>query len=134
MPKKTESKSFLDSFKKIVVLVSGIAFVSSSVLFIVRLLTNPLENSPVPEQTEVLAEHLKSQEEGYLIVLEREPNNTSALQGLVDIRMQLNDLEGTIAPLEKLITIYPDDENLKLLLATIQQELANQQQNQTNPE
>ncbi|TVQ42917.1 MAG: tetratricopeptide repeat protein [Gloeocapsa sp. DLM2.Bin57] len=131
MPKKTESKS---SLKKILVLVFGVAFVSSSVLFIVRLLTNPVENSPVPEQTQTLSEHLKSQEEGYLIVLEREPDNTSALQGLVDIRIQLNDLEGTIAPLEKLISIYPDDENLKLLLATVQQELANQQQNQTNPD
>ncbi len=128
MPKETPRTQ--DSIKRILVLVSGVSFISSSVFFIIKLLTTPSPNSPSPEQTQSVTDQLKAQEQGYLIVLEREPENTSALQGLVEVRLKLNDLEGAIAPLEKLITIYPDDESIKMLLATVRQQIASEQPNQ----
>lgn len=125
MPKETPKK---DYFKKVLILISGLGFLFSGGGLLLKLLSNPIPASQPAAQTQSVTDQLKIQEQGYLLVLEREPDNVSALQGLVQTRLDLDDLEGTIAPLEKLITIYPEDNSIKMLLDTVRQELANKKQ------
>lgn len=61
-------------------------------------------NGDTPEAVET-ANPLVSQEQGYELVLEREPNNKTALRGLVDIRKELGDTSGAIEALDQLIAI-----------------------------
>ena len=125
MPKETPKKNY---FKKGLILISGLGFLFSSGGLLIKMLNNPQPTSQPAVETQSVTDQLKIQEQGYLLVLEREPDNTTALQGLVQTRLELDDLEGTIAPLEKLTTIYPEDEKIKMLLDTVRQELANKGQ------
>ena len=125
MPKETPKK---DYFKKVLILISGLGFLFSGGGLLFKLLSNPIPASQPAAQTQSVTDQLKIQEQGYLLVLKREPDNVSALQGLVQTRLELDNLEGTIAPLEKLTTIYPEDNSIKMLLDTVRQELANKKQ------
>jgi len=125
MPKETPKKEY---FKKALILISGLGFLFSSGGLLVRILHSQVPASQPTAQTQSVTDQLKIQEQGYVLVLEREPDNATALQGLVQTRLELDDLEGTIAPLEKLVTIYPEDKSIKMLLDTVRQELANKKQ------
>ena len=69
-----------------------------------------------------LTQQLQKQARGYEVVLQREPKNQIALQGLVEIRLQMKDFEGTIEPMETLVRLNPEQERYKTLLATIKQQ------------
>lgn len=60
---------------------------------------------------------------GYQKVLEREPNNDTALNGLLKIRLQQKDLTGAIAPLAKLAKLHPELTEYGVLLAQAKQQL-----------
>jgi len=64
---------------------------------------------------------LRQRERGYEIVLEREPNNPVALEGLAHTRLELGDAEGAIAPLEMLVKAYPDRADYQEQLAAAQE-------------
>jgi len=72
--------------------------------------------SPTPS-VESRQEKLEAQERGYELVLEREPENQSVLRGLLDVRLELRDITGAIAPLEKLVQLNPQDIQYQVLLA-----------------
>lgn len=73
--------------------------------------------NPIPEPSGESA--LVTQERGYGLVLQREPNNETALRGLVDTRTQLGDEAGAIAALDQLIALHPEDKALKAERATL---------------
>ncbi len=52
-------------------------------------------------------ELLESQASGYEMILQREPDNQTALEGLLDIRFKQGDLVGVIPPLERLSQLNP---------------------------
>ncbi|MDJ0897716.1 MAG: tetratricopeptide repeat protein [Xenococcus sp. MO_188.B8] len=111
--------------QRILVVVFGLAFVGSTGAVIIGSLLRKdtsVANSPVAETVSPL-EQLQAQAKGYEKVLAREPNNINALTSLVQIRLQTGDLEGAIAPLDKLVEMYPEDTNLVALKAQIKQEL-----------
>ena len=66
---------------------------------------------------------LAAEASGYQKVLEREPNNNTALTGLLQIRLQQKDLQGAIAPLEKLAKLNPEQTEYANLLAQAKQQL-----------
>ncbi len=66
---------------------------------------------------------LAAEASGYEKVLEREPNNDTALNGLLDIRLQQKDIESAIAPLAKLAKIHPEQTEYSTLLAQAKQQL-----------
>jgi tetratricopeptide (TPR) repeat protein len=60
---------------------------------------------------------------GYELVLEREPDNQTALQELVKARVALGDLAGAVDPLERLAKLNPDVPNYAVLLGQTKQQL-----------
>ncbi len=60
---------------------------------------------------------------GYQKVLEREPDNDTALNGLLKIRLQEKDINGAIAPLEKLAKLHPEQTEYGTLLAQAKSQL-----------
>lgn len=64
---------------------------------------------------------LEAQAKGYESVVQREPQNTSALRGLLEVRLKMGDIKGAIAPLEQLAKLNPDQTDYAVLLAQAKQ-------------
>ncbi len=111
--------------QRILVVIFGLAFVGSTGAVIIGSLLRkdtPVANNPVAETASPL-EQLQAQASGYEKVLAREPNNINALISLVQIRLQTGDLQGAIAPLDKLVEMYPEDTSLVTLRQQLKEEL-----------
>lgn len=80
---------------------------------------SPSNFSDVPQDQRSI---LEEQARGYELVLQREPENQTALRGLLDIRLQLGDMQGAIVPLEKLANLNPELTDYTVLLARAKQE------------
>lgn len=81
--------------------------------------------SPTPSPSQSPADRtqqLQKQAEAYALVLQREPDNQTALRGLLEARLGLADVKGAIEPLEKLVKINPQDTRLAVLLAQANQQ------------
>ena len=120
MSKKEEQKKRII---RIVTLISAVAFLGSAGFSLIRMLTNPARSTQVSTQAEDLTQQLQAQARGYEMVLQREPENQIALQGLVEIRLQMNDFERIVEPLETLVRLNPEQEQYETLLATIKQQV-----------
>jgi tetratricopeptide (TPR) repeat protein len=83
---------------------------------------NPSPTSQQP-QSQQQQEDLASQARGYEAVLEKEPENENALQGLIEVRIKQGDIEGALPPLEKLADLNPDQEAYRILLAQAKQQV-----------
>lgn len=77
--------------------------------------------SPSPSASPGSSEELTAQARGYEAVLQREPDNQTALRGLVDVKIKQGDIQGIIAPLEKLAALNPDQPDYTVLLAQAKQ-------------
>ncbi|HEY9810645.1 MAG TPA: tetratricopeptide repeat protein [Halomicronema sp.] len=110
------------------------AFVGFSLL---PILTNVLKANQVPQQAATPTPaptsqqpsspqnkqaDLEAQARGYELVLQKEPENKAALEGLIRTRLELNDVKGVIAPLEKLATLNGDEPRYTILLAQAKQQ------------
>ena len=67
---------------------------------------------------------LEAEASGYEKVLSREPNNDTALNGLLKIRLQQKDIKAAIAPLDKLAQLHPEQTEYITLLAQAKQQIA----------
>ena len=110
---------------KVFVLAAGMAFLSSSLLGLGGLFGSSL-NKPVPTKNPAQSQNaqFQSEEKGFLTVLKREPNNQTALRGLVEIRMRTGDAPGTKAALEQLVKLNPTNNQYKEFLAALNKQLA----------
>ena len=108
---------------RIFTLILAIAFLGSAGFGLIRMLTNPAQSTQVSTEAEDLTQQLQAQARGYEMVLQREPENQIALQGLVEIRLQMNDFERIVEPLETLVRLNPELEQYETLLATIKQQV-----------
>lgn len=90
---------------------------------------SPTPTVPTPGATptpvavsEADKKNFKDIENGYLLILEKEPDNTEALEGLVEVRSQmvkigLKQPQDLIDPLEKLVRLNPNQTRYSLILA-----------------
>ena len=109
---------------RILIILSAVAFMGSTVLGAVGLFSSALQEPKDDAKTAAaksIDSQLQTQERGYELVLKREPGNQVALEALVQIRLQKNDLKGAIPPLEKLVKLNPDRASYKSLLAELKQ-------------
>ncbi|MGK7922399.1 MAG: tetratricopeptide repeat protein [Trichodesmium sp.] len=85
---------------------------------------NNSQPTPSPTQTSLADQEadMLAQARGYELVLQREPDNQTALQGLLQVRLELiqsgkGKIEEVIPPLEKLSELNPGNTNYNVLLA-----------------
>lgn len=75
-----------------------------------------------PERSE-----LELQAKGYQLVLQREPDNKTALLELLETRLKLLDIPGAITPLERLAQLNPDQTEYGVLLAQAKQQIGDRE-------
>ena len=73
------------------------------------------------------ASQIQAQAQGYTQVLQREPDNQVALKGLLDARLQLGDIKGSLLPLEKIAALNPQTPDYTVLLAQTKQYLGDRE-------
>jgi tetratricopeptide (TPR) repeat protein len=78
---------------------------------------------PSPQVSSPNNVDLAAQAKGYELVLQREPDNSTALRGLLEIRLQQGDLKGAIIPLEKLVQVKNEESDYAVLLAQARQQI-----------
>ncbi|WP_333114745.1 MULTISPECIES: tetratricopeptide repeat protein [unclassified Microcoleus] len=111
-----------DRTKQIFALVSMVGFAGSAIFGIVSLFSSGLssQHQQKPVAAAVSQESLLvAQERGYETVLQREPQNQTALEGLANVRLEMNNGKGAIEPLEKLVKLNPDRADYKVLLGQV---------------
>ncbi|MBD2344441.1 tetratricopeptide repeat protein [Anabaena subtropica] len=102
--------------KRILTIVSMISFFGSMAFAGISTVQRAIQN-PQPVTQTVSAEFsLQEQAKGYELVLQREPNNQTALEKLSLVRVQLKDFKGAREPLEKLMKLHPDRKDYQVIL------------------
>ncbi len=123
---------------QIVLALAVIAFVGVSIVPIIAAFNNPqpsIQNTasnrgsvPSSDQKSKLQDEVR----GYELVLQREPENQTALKGLLQARLQLlsqkqGDIQGVIEPLEKLAKLNPEQTEYAVLLAQAKQQIGDKE-------
>ena len=113
------------TLRRIMSLVGLISFGSAALFGIANMFKSALqEPQPLETATVVSVEdQLQKRARGYEGVLEREPENVTALEGLVKVRLEMGDRKGAIAPLEKLVGLYPHKDDYKVVLEQLKLEV-----------
>jgi tetratricopeptide (TPR) repeat protein len=70
---------------------------------------------------------IQAQAQGYTQVLQKEPENQVALKGLLNARLQLGDIKGSLLPLEKIAALNPQTPDYTVLLAQTKQHLGDRE-------
>ena len=115
-----------DRIKQIFALVSMVSFGGSAIFGIVSLFSSGLSSQHQQKQAPVAVSQeslLAAKERGYVTVLQREPQNQTALEGLANVRLEMNNKAGAIEPLEKLVKLNPDRADYKVLLGQVRQQM-----------
>jgi hypothetical protein len=133
MPETSQKKPL----QRILIIGSGLAFLGFMIGPLTQMFrSTPPASQPVANQPAASDyKQLQVQEEGYQKVLQREPENPVALQGLAQTRWQMyqatktvESLEKTLDPLEKLIKVYPKEKKLIDLRDKIKEVVAQEKQ------
>ena len=112
--------------QKMVATVSIVSFAGSMVFGMGQLFSSAWKEPNTAANNGVAVEQespLVAEARGYELVLEREPNNQVALEGLVNVRLKMGDNKGAIEPLEKLVKLNPNREDYKTGLEKAKQQL-----------
>ncbi len=123
---------------QVVLALAVVAFVGVSLVPIIEAFNNPQPSTqntastrgslPSSEQKSKLQDEVR----GYELVLQREPENQTALKGLLQARLQLlsqkqGDIQGVIEPLEKLAKLNPEQTEYAVLLAQAKQQIGDKE-------
>jgi len=120
---------------KIVLVLAALAFVGISIIPIFEGIKEQQASSNTSSQTATASaqkSELQAQEKGYELVLKREPENATALRGLLETRLQLiqsgtGEVKDVVDPLEKLVKINPNETRYAVLLAQVKQQLGDRE-------
>lgn len=123
-----------DIFKKGFIILSGGAFVWFSVAGVIKMMTTPATPVANTQNQEELSPEARLKKEmlGYQLVLDKEPNNTFALEKLVEVNLQLGNLAAALPLTEKLVALQPTNQRYQDVLKIIKKGLA-EQKTQTPP-
>ena len=102
------------------IIFSGLPLISSIVEGD-RFVTEP--NSTIATFSKQELVKLEAEAAGYETVLQREPDNETALRELLEIRLKQKDLTGALAPLEKLAQLHGEQTEYTVLLAQAKQQI-----------
>lgn len=108
---------------RIVLAFASIALIGVSILPYINTPKDVPSTVNASASPEAQRKQLEDQVRGYESVLQREPENPNALRGIVDAKRGLNDIAGTVAPLEKLVKLNPTVPDYAILLARTKQYL-----------
>ena len=102
--------------KRIVTYISVVSFGGSMLFGGINAVKQSWEkpSQPVVQTAET---ELQKQFKGYELVLQREPNNQTALESLSIIKLRTGDSQGAIALMERLVKLYPDRQDYQTVLA-----------------
>lgn len=111
--------------QRIAAIVSAACFMGSTVFAVIHFVTDNLQplSQPAPTAQESVDSQLEMQEKGYELVLQREPQNQVALEGLVKTRLQMKNFQAAQKPLEQLIKLHPSRPDYQALAGQIQQKI-----------
>ncbi|MBD2346855.1 tetratricopeptide repeat protein [Anabaena subtropica] len=123
---------------QLILALAVLAFVGVSVVPIIGALNNtsPSNQNSASNPGDSLSSNQKSKLEdevrGYELVLQREPENQTALKGLLQARLQLlalkqGNVQNVIEPLEKLAKLNPDQSEYGVLLAQAKQQIGDKE-------
>ncbi|TVQ59661.1 MAG: hypothetical protein EA366_04580 [Spirulina sp. DLM2.Bin59] len=110
--------------QRVLIILSGVAFLGGTAVMGLSMMTStpPPSSSASSEETpedDAQTVFLESQEAGYVSVLEREPENPIALEGLVKTRIELGKLKEALPPLQKLSELEPENQDYIQAIAAI---------------
>ena len=113
---------------RVLAVVGGLSFLGTTA-FVTASTFRDAMTQPSSSQTQVtsIEDRLAARERGYETVLQREPENKVALEGLVLVKLQRGDTESAIAPLEKLVELYPNRIDYQTRLAEMKQNIDNKE-------
>ena len=123
MSKKKQNKTL----SRIVTLVLGLGFAGSTLAIALSSVFSQNNSPTVSSNANApdVEEQIQQQISGYQKVLEREPQNVTALEGLAQIYLQ-TDPKQAIPTLEKLVEYYPEQQQYAGILEIIKQQEASQ--------
>ncbi|MEM7760803.1 MAG: tetratricopeptide repeat protein [Cyanobacteria bacterium P01_A01_bin.40] len=140
MVKKNKKKAKKGkTLSRVVTLVLGLGFAGSTLAIALSSVFSQnnysASNSDSSEEAPSVEEQIQLQAKGYEKVLEREPENFTALDGLTQIYLQTGQPEKAIPTLEKLVELYPEQQEYAGILQIIQQQQNSKvQESETIPE
>ena len=107
-----------NNLQKFLIIISSLAFLGTMIIPMFSMFNQAPPSSPTTSPQSA-KNNLQQVAQGYEKVLAQEPENPTALQGLAEVRLKMGDLPGAIAPMEKLVKLYPEEKQLKQLLDAI---------------
>ena len=123
------SKGGSQWFVKVVLVLALIALIGGSMLPIIAAFNDSQQSNNTASTNSAASQKSKLEDavRGYELVLQREPENQTALRALLEIRLQLlrlgeGDIKGVITPLEKLSKLNPEESRYAVLLAQAKQQ------------
>ena len=117
-----ESQTKRNGWLDVVIILAILALLGFSILPVLSNATGRYQSQTKTQETPAQVE-LATQAKGYQLVLQREPENQTALQGLLESKLKLGDITGAMAPLEKLADLNPNQPDYRILLAQAQEQV-----------
>jgi cytochrome c-type biogenesis protein CcmH/NrfG len=92
-----------------------------------QMVVTPAQDTPPSAQNISLSpqeqEKLATEAQGYEMFLKQEPDNQTALRGLLEVRLKQGDIQGAVIPLERLTQLNSQQVDYQILLAQTKQHL-----------